>query len=787
MQDNINNEIENEGGLSVLDILYIGLNNWYWFVLSTAICLILGFFYAKSVDQIYRTEALILIKSDDSKKGGILSESTLFADMGLGGSGTVVENEIYILRSTPLIKTTISRLNLDITYSVKEYLRNVDVYTQSPIEVCFVDKELMRGATIKINLLSDLEYSYVYKNSEGEEVIEGNSTFDKEEVISAGRFIVKKTPAYSTDLLDKTITVKLYDIEKRVKCILKNLSVSRADKITGIIRLTLNDFNLNRANDILNTLIAVYNENVIDDKNRVATNTEKFIVERISTISKDLGGIDGQIERLKKDNKIVDFVSSSGNLVQLGSKYKEEVIAVETEISLIKFIRDYLLDPTKKNELIPTNTGISDIGIESQITKYNEERLRLDKMMINSGVNNPVTKDLINTLNVIKANMIHSINNFLSSLEIKKEQLINQESIANRRIEAVPTQEKLVNDIVRQQKIKESLYLYLLNKREENALNLAITESNAKIVEEARGDDIPISPSMMMYLIISAILGILIPVGVLFVVSLLDSKVHDKRDIEKYTTIPVIGEIPQKRKDQRDGEVLITETGRDRISEAFRIVRSNMDFLPSSKDGLGKVVQLTSTMPGEGKTYATINLALSYAHTGNRVLVIDLDLRKGKMSKLIDAKNHFGMSSYLSGKTSSFDDITTRGIKHANLDFISTGPIPPNPANLLMSDVFKNMISELRNNYDYIFMDTVPALMIADAVLVNRIADITLYVMRNSMVDKNYLKEIEKMYRANKFTNMLILLTDVDIRVQKYGYGYGYGYLDREEDKRKTK
>lgn len=766
-----------ENEIQIRDIFDSVLRNWYWVVISIITCVMGAFFYTKTVTQIYQAEALILIKTEN--KGGMSSsETAIFQDLGLGTSSAIIENEIPVLRSTALMTAVVQELGLDITYTVKPLLRTVDIYGRSPIELVFPNKELMNGVTIDITPLSQERFQYGIYDEQNKITLSEASFGDTLSVVE-GAFIVQKTPLFGSKSAYETIKVTISDVREKAKSILNELTVRRTDKVAGILSLTLNDNNFQRSIDILNKLIEVYNNDIINDKNRVATNTENFIVERIANISLDLGNIDGQIEDLKKKNNITDFASTSALLIQTGSKYKEEVVSIETEISMVQFIREYLSDPTKKNELIPTNIGISDTGIESQIAQYNAERLRLDKLSAQSGANNPVTIELINTLNVTKANMIRSIDNLLSSLQIKRGQIIAQENLANRRIVSVPTQEKEVNDVVRQQKIKEELYLYLLNKREENALNLAITESNAKTIEKGDGRDIPISPKISIILLFSFMMGFALPVIIIFVIywlRSLDNKIHTKRDIENGTSIPIIGELPRKHKNSANKEIMISDTGRDRISEAFRIVRSNLDFIAKKESNGARVIQLTSTIPGEGKSYVTINLALSYAHTGKKVLVMDLDLRKGRMSKIADKKGINGISEYLSGKTDDIFSLVNKEVTHKNLDVIATGPIPPNPANLLMSERFEQAISILREHYDYIFMDTVPFSIVADASIINRIADITIYIIRNGLIDKRYLPELEKLHKEDKVNNICILLTDVNIDNKQYGYRYGYSY-----------
>lgn len=760
----------------VKDFFYAILSKWYWFVLSLIVCLFTAYYYVKSTNYIYQAKALVMLKSDAAKAGG-MSESMLFSDMGVNSGVSQIETEMYTLRSTNLIEQVIDRLGIDISYTVKPMFRTADIYGANPISVTFIDKDMTGNVSFQIDNIRENEYSYNISGENKPTWI--GAKYGDTITMNLGRFIVNKSPFYGNGFTNEQITVTLKKKNVVANNILSNILFIRPDRVTNALSISLKDNNAKRAADFLNTLIEVYNEVVINDKNVVANKTEKFIIERIGVISEDLGGIDSQIEQLKMNNSITDFNSTSNLLAQTGSRYKDEAVRLGTEISIVKFVREYLLDPLKKNDLIPTNTGIMDIGIESQISQYNELRLQLDKLLINSGPNNPITIEKSNNLNVLKANMIQSIDNLLSSLIIKQEGARNQESIANRRIASVPTQEKQVNDIGRQQKVKEELFLYLLNKREENALKLAITESNAKVIEFAKENSYPVSPNVPIIMLIAIVAGLMLPITVIIIIQWihsLDTTIHNKQDVEHNSSITVIGELPQKHKSKDKQEIIVSESGRDRISEAFRVIRSNMAYVLRNDNDQAKVIQLTSTFPGEGKSYVTINLALSFAHIGKKVLLIDLDMRKAKLSEFLNLNSDIpGVSHFLSGKVDNIDSIVNSGVLSTSLDVITVGVIPPNPANLLMSDRFDTLMSQLKDRYDYIFIDTVPFLAIADAQSVNRVVDLTLYIIRNGMVEKRYLSEIEQLRGEGKINNLATLIVDVDVDNERYGYGYVEG------------
>ncbi|WP_301704848.1 polysaccharide biosynthesis tyrosine autokinase, partial [uncultured Parabacteroides sp.] len=409
----------------------------------------------------------------------------------------------------------------------------------------------------------------------------------------------------------------------------------------------------------------------------------------------------------------------------------------------------------------------------SQIGEFNEMLLKRDKLISNSSSKNPVVQDLNNSLIAMKQTIIRSVDNLIVGLNIKIKNIRAQEEQTSRRISAVPTQQKEVLSVERRQKIKEELYLYLLNKREENELTQRMTESNARIIDPAAGSNAPVAPKAMMILLASVVLGCAIPAGVLWLLMVSDTKVRSRKDVEGVLSVPFLGEIPMRDKKDKN-EVVVHENGRDSVSEAFRIVRTNMDFMRVKEKNM-QVVMFTSFNPGAGKTFVSINLAMSFALTHKKVVLVDLDIRKGTLSSHVQVSD-MGVTNYLSGRIDNIDEIIRKGELYDKLDIIHAGPVPPNPAELLLSDRLEALIAELRGRYDYIILDNVPAGVVADAVIVNRVADLTIYVVRAGKMDRRVLPEVEKLYREGKLRNMSLILNGTVYKHGAYGYHYGYGY-----------
>ncbi|KAA3702498.1 polysaccharide biosynthesis tyrosine autokinase, partial [Bacteroides salyersiae] len=476
-------------------------------------------------------------------------------------------------------------------------------------------------------------------------------------------------------------------------------------------------------------------------------------------IERELGSVDANIESVKRENQLTDITSETGMYLQNTSRYKQEGLSLENQLSISKYIKEYLVDPQKNSDLIPANTGISDNSVESQIKEYNDMLLKRDKLITGSSNKNPIVIDLNNSLSAMKQTIIRSVDNLIVGLNIQLKNIREQEEQTTKRIEAVPTQQKYVLTVERQQKIKEELYLYLLNKREENALTQAITESNARIIDPASGSNKPVAPKSMMILLAAVALGAVIPMGVLWLLNVTDTKVRTRKELDQVLTIPFLGDIPRhgsKKGEDADG-IVVRESGRDSVSEAFRIVRTNMEFMRVKSNNL-QVVMFTSANPGAGKTFVSSNLAMSIAQTNKKVVLVDVDIRKGTLSGIFsNVSGRMGLTHYLSGRTDNLNDIIGVSEEYDKLDIVFSGPVPPNPAELLLSERLDRFVSELRKRYDYVIIDNVPAGMVADASIVNRVADLTIFVVRSGVMDRRQLPELEKMYREEQLHNMSVV------------------------------
>lgn len=648
-----------EEQINIADLLLILRNNWKWFAASIFVCMALAFVYLKSTPKTYSRKATVLIRDD--KKGGGMGESALFADLNLFGGARSVDNELLVFQSRSIMENVVRRLSLNMSYKVRIGLRTIELYTQSPIKVAFLDAEDNQYIHVCVTPLSEKkvrlsELLMIVNNEEIQSVDEPEVALGDTIKTALGNIVVTPTLYYTNEYYGDKIQVQKSVTERVVDDCMTTLSVSLASKMATIIDLEYKDESIARAEDILNTLISVYNEDAINDKNQIAVNTSNFINERLIIIEKELGTVDADIESYKRENQLTDITSETGMYLQTTTKYKQEGLSLENQLSLAEYIKQYLVDPSKIADLIPANTGITDAGVEKQIAEYNEILLKRDKFVTGSSDRNPVVMDLNNSLGAMRQSILRSVDNLIVGININLKNLREQERQTAKRIEAVPTQQKYVLTVERQQKIKEELYLYLLNKREENALTQAITESNARIIDPASGSSRPVAPRSMIILLASMILGAALPAGLFGILSILDTKVHSRKDLELALSIPLLGDIPEDRNKPKKGEerrqIVVHENGRDSVSEAFRIIRTNMDFMRVKSENL-QVVMFTSSNPGAGKTFVSSNLAMSIAQMNKKVILVDVDIRKGTLSGLFaNPSSRMGLTNYLSALVS---------------------------------------------------------------------------------------------------------------------------------------
>ena len=771
MQTN-NSSNRNEQGINLIDLLVYFASQWKWFLLSILVCGGIAWYsYARS-PLVYFRSATVIIKDPSNKT------STTGLDRFDNIINKVnVANEILQFRSKKLMREVVQRLHADISYQVEDGLRNNELYTQSPVLLSFPDA--LPEQHFALTVTPKDTNSVILSDFSGIEAA-SSLTIPMNDTVTLGkgmRVVATPTNYYAQSWLGTAIRVQKLPVESMVNYYKGALGIQQEEEESSILTLALKDGSAARAEDVLNTLINVYNEEAVKDKNQVAVNTANFINERLIIIENELGGVESELESFKQRNQIVDIASSAGMYMSESQKYNTDALELETQLRLANFIKDYLTDPAKETDLIPSNTGIGDMNIESQISLYNTAKLKRDRLIDDSSENNPVVQELNNSLRAMKQNIIRAVDNMIVSLNVQRSDAQNREMRAQNRVTAIPAKERQLLSIERQQKVKETLYLYLLNKREENALSQAMADNNARVIDGAEGSNAPISPNRNRILLLGILVGVAIPGLACLAILFMDTRVHSRKDFEGVVNVPFLGEIPQDKAEGKRGGMKANST----VSEAFRILRTNMGFM-ARKDTPQQVIILTSLNEGAGKTFIAKNLGMSLALAKKRVILIDMDIRRGTLSRKFHL-HKTGLTNYLADTDLTTDDI----IQHQDgFDIIAAGAVAPNPAELLMDKRLDELVGELRKRYDYIVVDSVPVGVIADAAISNRIADLTLFVARAGRLDRRQLPEIEQLYEENKLHNMALVLNGADLR-RRYGYYgyYGYAYKYRYEKNNK--
>lgn len=772
-----------------MDLLRLIYRYWYWFVITLVVCLIVAWVNLKRTNPVYTRTASVLIK-DKSSGGRVGGESQVFQEVKfLGGSTASVQNEMLIFKTERLSREVVNRLGLNVRYLEDRGLRMEDLYGKSPVTVEFENGNSGFGA-FKLSFLGNNKIR-LEDFPNGDAPIEGS--LNRPVKTPMGMLTVKPTLLYGMGWNGREITVVYQDSEQVAKQYSVALTPALASKESSVVNLTLNDVSAQRAEDYLNTLVEVYKEDMINDKNQMALNTDRFINERLLVLEKDLGGVDGKIASFKQQNKLTDLTSEAGLATGNTNQLQQEGFGLENQLQLVEFIRGYLTDPAKMKDLIPSNTGVSDVNIESQISEYNKLLLERDKMLKSSGVENPVVADMNEALELSRQAIVRTVDNAIASLKIRIKNMNAAEARSAQRLSAVPQHEKYMLSVERQQKVKEQLYVYLLQKREENALAQSITESNARLIEAAKGPAGPISPRPVQAYLIATVVGVGAPLLLMVLSLMLDTKVRTRKDIEDNMTVPFLGDIPySKTAGKKPGSEahVVRADGKDAVTEAFRILRTNLGFMADAEHPV-KVLMTTSMNPDAGKTFVASNLAAMMAYAGKRVLLVDLDVRKGALSRQYGGRRQKGVTHYLVGQVESVKELIHLVADCPGLDIIYSGAVPPNPAELLLSNRLDELMEEVKPHYDYVLVDNVPMGVVADATIVNRLADATLFIARAGMLDRRQLPDIERIYQEGKMKQMALVLNSVKEEQAGYGhygyygYGYGYGYHDRKKKKKR--
>ena len=773
-----------EENIDVKELLFKYLIHWPWFVGAVVACLIAAWVYLYMSTPVYNISATVLIKDD--KKGGSAGMLSGLESLGLDGmisSSQNIDNEIEVLRSKTIVKEVVEDLGLYISYADKDEFPSKNLYKTSPVQVSLTPQEadllekpmivemaLQPQGSLDVNVkIGDDEYQKhfeklpaVFPTDKGtlaffltpDSALSSKRT--SEETIDSG-----KTVRNITAVINNPLAV--------AKGYCGSMTIEPTSKTTSVAVISLKNSNVQRGKDFINKLLEMYNINTNNDKNEVAQKTAEFINERISIISKELGSTEKDLESFKRGAGITDLTSDAQIALTGSAEYEKKRVENQTQINLLQDLQKYMQN--EGYEVLPSNIGLQDVNLAAAINRYNDVLVERKRLLRTSTENNPTIINLDTSIGAMKENVQVSLDRVLRGLFITKADLDREASRYSRRISEAPGQEREFVSIARQQEIKAGLYLMLLQKREENAITLAATANNAKIIDDAIADDAPVSPKGRMIYLIALVLGVGIPVGVIYLLELTKFKIEGRSDVEKLTNVPIVGDIPLT--DEKQGAIAVFENQNNLMSETFRNIRTNLQFMLENDK---KVILVTSTVSGEGKSFISANLAISLSLLGKKVIIVGLDIRKPGLNKVFNIpRKEVGITQYLANPEKNLMDLVQPSDVSKNLYILPGGTVPPNPTELLARDGLDKAIETLKKNFDYVILDTAPVGMVTDTLLIGHVADLSVYVCRADYTHKNEYTLINELAENNKLPKLCTVINGLDLKRRKYGYYYGYG------------
>lgn len=788
-------ESQNEQAIDIKAIFHLFLSHWYWFLISVVVALGLATIKLYRTVPVYTRSAKMLVKPEE--KGRSIMDVSDFNSFGMLTNSMNINNEMLTINSLDVISEVVRRLHLDMNYTVDGRFHSELLYDQTlPVNVDLLGGLESTGASFDLELNGDearLSQFVIYgEEKEGVVVAPLGDTVTS----PIGPLCVRPTDYFQEDVDYDLIHVKHTGIESTARIYAGKLTVGLSTKFSDVMTLTINDISKRRGDDFLNMLIAVYNNNWMKDKNQIMLSTSIFINDRLELIEKELGNVDSDISSFKSENLLPDVEAVSRLYLSENSATSNRILEINNQISITRYIRNMLISGTAKDQLLPVNSGVNSANIESQISTYNSMMLRRNSLVANSSEENPLVLDLDENLAAMRQSIISSIDNELVTLNNSLASLQGTERQITQRLAANPNQAKYLLSVERQQKVKEALYLYLLQKREENQLSQAFTAYNTRVIEQPNGSTYPTKPNKPMVRLIALVLGLVIPGLILFLREQLNTTIRSRKDLEKLS-LPFVGEIPlaygkadqkkkkkearKKRAEQQDqeikegfaGGVVVKKGSRNVINEAFRVFRTNLEFM--SKDKESNIFMFTSFNPGSGKSFICINTAIALAIKDKKVLVVDCDLRHASLSAFIFSPKK-GITNYLARQEEDINNLILPSQDYPSLSYLPVGVIPPNPTELLEDERFSALIEQFGKDYDYVLIDCPPIDIVADPQIINKYVDRTVFVVRAGLMERSLIPELEDIYKQHKFKNMCLVLNGTTGNDGRYGYGYRYGY-----------
>ena len=788
-------KVANANTVKFSDLAALSLKYWYWIALSLAVFLALGWLSIKKSVPMYTMSTSVLMR-DDAEGSGTGSSTLSLKDLGLNTTSTVIEDEMEAMRSPDLMAQVVVDMGLQTQYYKKGRFHNTLLYGSNiPIKVSFPDIDPEERASMKVTVHENEDITVEDLTIEEDKFeVNPNQTLKFGGAINspAGKIIFQKTPFFQKGE-EYEIIVTHTPLEVSALAFCSEIEIEMMDeKHSNVVYLSCTDQNRERAEDLLTTLLKCYTNNWLESRAEVVRQTTEFITQRLADVEQELSGVDNSISNFKSSNMVPDVVETARLYMEQSAEMNSQILGYNNQLQMAKYLKNYISNEGKY-QVLPVNSGLQNTHIESLANEYNLLVMQRNSYLSSTSESNPLVQDVDSRLAALRRSILTSIDNQIVALSTTIANMERKEKSNTAKVSATPVQAKFLLSAERKQKVQEALYVFLLQKREENELSQTLVSVNTRVLKQPSGSKKPTSPNKGRIYIIAFVLGLAVPVGGIYLHESNNSKVRGRKDLDMLS-VPIVAEIPEwgrsLRKKSAKGkmggiktdpkasdrqlskDIVVQDGNRDLINEAIRVTRSNITRMTAADKST--VIMVTSFNPGSGKTFLSMNLGVSLALKGHKILIVDGDLRRASLSAYAGSPRH-GLADYLSGAVNDIDEVIERNVAAEGLDLLPVGLIPPNPTELLESERFADLMKRLREEYRYIFIDCPPGEMMADAQIISDFADRTLFVIRVGVFERSMLKELERIYQQKKYPNVMLALNGAVVG-DKYGYSYSYGY-----------
>lgn len=772
MKDKLENDFELEApedNKGLVEFLGKLLSNWYWLGICAIVGLGIAYLQLRYGTPEYKINARVLIEDEQEGAAGISQGAFLGDFSSLIGGVSSVDNEAEIFKTRFLMEQVVQKLNAQVAYFIPGDIRDVEIH-RPPFNITILNIDSLTGGSYQLTSKDSVTCLIIGEDFEKEVFFDHPTSLPK-----LGTLVFTRNT--NVPFSEKAYKFEIVPFDTRVSQYMSRSSVAVTSKQVSIVDLAFDYPIRSKGEEILNTVIQTYTENNLKDKNTIADSTISFIENRLLLVSQELDDAEDTIQTFRQRQQLANITSQSELLVKNTSESFNELANVETQLNVLSSLRDYLADENNRR-VLPSAILPGDVVFSTLIDRYNSLLLERDRRLLSATPDNPTIQNLDGQLTNLRADILENVNNTQRTLEITRNRLRQQTDVFESQVRTVPVTERQYLALARQQQIKQELYVYLLQKREETAISKTANIPSSRVIDPPKAAAEPFSPRRLATLFAGLLIGLVIPTAIIYLKSLLNTRVRRKEDISRYTQVPIAGEISHNTKKET---LVVSPESRSAIAEQFRALRTNLSFYLPRPDQ--KTILLTSSMSGEGKSFVALNMSMIFAVSGKRVVLMEMDLRKPNISVKLDKSNNLGFTNYIINSDLAPTDILTPSGTHENLFLIASGPIPPNPAETILSHRLDELMQYLKEQFDYVIIDAPPVGLVTDAQLLAKYADLSLYLVRQGYTYKNQLQIVEDLYRTEKMKQLALLVNDIDPKSgygYGYGHGYGYGYYDND-------